>query len=138
MAHFVRITVTVKNLVLLRGQKETVELRDMEAPMKKLGLAFAVCLLGTAMAALAIPQSNVPPEISKAQLVTALRLLNTQEYSYRHEKGRFATRDEMIAFLRESGGVRRGAPGVHGPRKPEAVRNGHHNDCGRTALPDHF
>src|ERR1039457_6570269 len=127
MAHFVRITVTVKNLVLLRGQKETVELRDMEAPMKKLGLAFAVCLLGTAMAALAIPQSNVPPEISKAQLVTALRLLNPQEYSYRHEKGRFATRDEMIAFLRESGGVRRGALG---PGNPKATQHGHTTTCG--------
>ena len=119
MAHFVRITVTVKNLVLLRGQKETVELRDMEAPMKKLGLAFAVCLLGTAMAAFAIPQSNVPPEISKAQLVTALRLLNTQEYTYRHEKGRFATRDEMIAFLRESGGLSRASMDLENPKPYE-------------------
>jgi hypothetical protein len=32
-----------------------------------------------------------------------MRLLNTAEYSYEDENGRFATRDEMVAFLRQQG-----------------------------------
>ena len=88
--------------------------------MKKLGVAIAVCLLGTAIAALAIPaETNDAPEISKAQLVTALRLLNTQEYTYRHEKGRFGTRDEMIAFLRESGGLSKASMDLENPKPYE-------------------
>jgi type II secretory pathway pseudopilin PulG len=91
----------------------------MEAHMKKLGLAFAVGLLGTAMAAPAIRQTNDQPDTSKAQLVTALRLLNTQEYTFRHDKGRFATRDEMIAFLRESGGLSRATMDLEDPKPYE-------------------
>jgi len=41
------------------------------------------------------------PEIPKEKLVDALRLLNTQEYSYMQANQRFAALAEMLTFLRQ-------------------------------------
>jgi len=72
--------------------------------MKRKLLGLLCGLLGVLATAVAVPplvngQSEIPTE----KLVNALRLLNTQEYSYRHETGRFATREEMLTFLRKNG-----------------------------------
>jgi hypothetical protein len=45
----------------------------------------------------------VQSEITAEKLVNTLRFLNTQEYSYRHETGRFASREEILTFLRTKG-----------------------------------
>lgn len=60
-------------------------------------------LLGMLVTARAIPQETVQPDISTEKLVNTLRLLNTEEYEYRHETGRFAAREEMLTFLRTKG-----------------------------------
>jgi hypothetical protein len=60
--------------------------------------------LGVLATGSAIPsQVSGPDEVSNAKLVNALRLLNTQEYVYRQEIGRFASREEMLTFLRTKG-----------------------------------
>ena len=46
-------------------------------------------------------QASGEPEIPGVKLVGAIRLLNTNEYRYRDENGRFADRDKMLAFLRQ-------------------------------------
>ena len=40
-------------------------------------------------------------KVPTIKLVNALRLLNTQEYSYRDENHRFADREQMTAYLRQ-------------------------------------
>jgi hypothetical protein len=90
--------------------------------MKRLGLVVAAGLLGTVMAATAVPQTpqaNDAAPITKMQLVTALRLLNTQEYIYCSQKGHFAAREEMIAFLRENGGLSRASMDLENPKPYE-------------------
>ena len=71
----------------------------------KTDFCAALCgLLGILIILVAFPfRVNGQAEISPDKLVNALRLLNTQEYSYRHETGRFATREEMLTFLRKKG-----------------------------------
>src|SRR6202047_4065989 len=72
--------------------------------MQRNFLALLSGLLGIVVAAAAIPpRVNGQAEIPTEKLVIALRLLNTEEYSYRDETGRFATREEMLTFLRKEG-----------------------------------
>ena len=72
--------------------------------MKRICLALLCGLLGILVTAVAIPsQVTGQAEIPTEKLVNALRLLNTEEYSYRHETGRFASRDELLTFLRTKG-----------------------------------
>ena len=72
--------------------------------MKRIYLALFCGFLGMILMGAAIPsQVNGQVEISNANLVTALRLLNTQEYTYQHDNGRFATQQEMLSFLRTKG-----------------------------------
>jgi hypothetical protein len=47
----------------------------------------------------AIPFVKAQAESSTDKLVDAVRLINTQEYSYQHDNGRFADRDEMLSYL---------------------------------------
>jgi hypothetical protein len=62
-------------------------------------LALLSGLLGVVVAAVAIPRRvNGQAEIPTEKLVIALRLLNTEEYSYRNETGRFASLEEMLTF----------------------------------------
>jgi len=67
---------------------------------------IALILLGSSlgilvMAVASSPRVNGEAEIPTEKLVNAIRVLNTQEYSYRHETGRFATREELLTFLRK-------------------------------------
>lgn len=69
--------------------------------MKKVSRPLFWGLLGVLLMGAGIPsQVNGQTEISNGKLATALRLLNTQEYNYQHERGRFATLPEMLGFLR--------------------------------------
>jgi hypothetical protein len=69
--------------------------------MKRNYVALFCGLLGILPMVAAIPsQINGQAEISNGNLVQALRLLNTEEYQYRHESGRFASLQEMLNFLR--------------------------------------
>lgn len=43
-------------------------------------------------------QLSGQPEIPTGNLVNAIRLLNTSEYSYKNENGRFADRDQNAHF----------------------------------------
>lgn len=62
------------------------------------------CLLGFLSATTTIPsQLDSKPEIPVRSLVYALRFLNTHEYAYRDEAGRFASSKEIVTFLRAKG-----------------------------------
>ena len=66
----------------------------------------ALLLLGSTLGILVMAGASSPrvsgeAEISTEKLVNTIRVLNTHEYSYRHEAGRFATREELLTFLRK-------------------------------------
>jgi hypothetical protein len=68
--------------------------------MKRVILPLLCGLFGVALTLAAIPRQVAgPPEITTLKLVNTLRLLNTFEYSYRGENGRFADRDALLSFL---------------------------------------
>jgi hypothetical protein len=74
--------------------------------MKKAILAvpcglLAILILGTSTPRLVSGQT----ESITGKLVTAMRVLNTEEYSYRGKTGRFASREEMLVFLRNNGSL---------------------------------
>ena len=72
--------------------------------MKKTSLMLFVVLLGSVLFGESAPrQVSAQPEIPTGKLVNAIRLLNTHEVSYKHENGRYADRDQMLAFLRQKG-----------------------------------
>jgi hypothetical protein len=72
--------------------------------MKRICLALLCSFLGILLTAVAIPsQLTGQAEITTGKLVNTLRLLNTEEYSYRHETGRFASREELLTSLRVKG-----------------------------------
>jgi hypothetical protein len=88
--------------------------------MKRYILALLCGLLGILVTAVAIPpRVNGQAEIPTEKLVNALRLLNTQEYSYRHETGRFATREEMLTFLRKKGTLNESPMDLENPKPYE-------------------
>src|SRR5438094_10388781 len=69
--------------------------------MKRTCLGLFVGFLGILATGSAILcQVNGQAESPNAKLVSALRILNTQEYVYRNEAGRFACREELLNFLR--------------------------------------
>jgi hypothetical protein len=65
------------------------------------------------------PQVNGQTEIPTEKLVGALRTLNTAEYSYRGETGRFAHLEEMLAFLRKKGDLSRSPIDFENPKPYE-------------------
>ena len=70
--------------------------------MKRISLMLFGVLLTTAPLGQTVHrQVSGEPEIPTGKLVNAIRLLNTNEYRYKNENGRFADRDEMLAFLRQ-------------------------------------
>jgi len=72
--------------------------------MKKTGLLLFVVMLGAVLFGESTPrQVSAQPEILTAKLINAIRLLNTHEVSYKHENGRYADRDQMLALLRLKG-----------------------------------
>jgi hypothetical protein len=89
--------------------------------MKRICLVFCA-FLGVLATGSAIPsQVSGPDEVSNAKLVNALRLLNTQEYVYRQEIGRFASREEMLTFLRTKGMLSRSPIDLENPQPYELV-----------------
>jgi len=72
--------------------------------MRRVSLVLVCGLMGILLVGVArARQNDEKPELSAEKLVNALRLLNTQEYSYKRKNGRFAAREEMLTFLREKG-----------------------------------
>jgi hypothetical protein len=86
--------------------------------MKRICLALLCGLLGILVTARAIPQETVQSDIATEKLVNTLRLLNTEEYSYRHETGRFAAREEMLTFLRTKGLLSQTPTDLSNPPRP--------------------
>ena len=71
--------------------------------MKRSILGVFCSLIAMFLSEVAIPrQQNAQPEISTAKLVTALRILNTEEYDYRNQNHRFAERTELLRFLQQN------------------------------------
>ena len=72
--------------------------------MKKTSLMLFVVLLGAALFGESTPrQLLAQPDVPTGKLVAAIRVLNTYEVSYKHENRRYADRDQMLAFLRQTG-----------------------------------
>jgi hypothetical protein len=88
--------------------------------MKRVSFAMFCGLLVILAAGAAIfPQANAQNEIATEKLVVTLRLLNTSEYSYREEKGRFANWEELLAFLRQNGYKRNAVIDLENPKPYE-------------------
>jgi hypothetical protein len=85
--------------------------------MRRVCLAL-LGLLGILVTARAIPQGTVQSDIPTEKLVNTLRLLNTEEYEYRHETGRFAAREEMLTFLRTKGLLSQAPTDLSKPPRP--------------------
>jgi len=71
--------------------------------MKKImSMLFAVTL-SSVLIGKAIPQQASGTEIPTDKLVGVLRTLNTAEFMYRGDNGRFADRDQLLVFLKQKG-----------------------------------
>jgi hypothetical protein len=98
--------------------------------MKRVYLALSCGLL----AFLAAGQTVSPPggqtEIPKSSLVGAVRTLNTYEFSYHRDNGRFANREEILAFLQQKGVLSETAIDLENPKPYElaitTTQNGKH------------
>ncbi|MGC2831998.1 MAG: hypothetical protein WB627_06085 [Candidatus Acidiferrum sp.] len=92
--------------------------------MKRISLMFVSILLGVVLLGEAnAQQASGQPEITTKNLVNALRLLNTQEYSYKGENGRFADRDQMLSYLRQKGLLSRSPIDLENPKPYELAIN---------------
>lgn len=71
----------------------------------KRALAIFVCaLFGIALGLRSVPrQADERPDVPAEKLVGELRTLNTTEYLYHQELGRFADLESLLAFLRKKG-----------------------------------
>ena len=88
--------------------------------MKKISLMFVSILLGVALLGEAdARQASGQPEITTGKLVNALRLLNTHEYSYKNENGRFADRDQVLSYLRQKGLLSKSPVDLENPKPYE-------------------
>ncbi len=88
--------------------------------MKKISLMFVSILLGVVLLGEAdARQVSGQPEITTGKLVNALRLLNTHEYSYKNENGRFADRDQMLSYLRQKGLLSKSPVDLENPKPYE-------------------
>jgi hypothetical protein len=88
--------------------------------MRRVLLALFCGLLGILLIGACIPSKlNGQAEISTEKLVNTLRLLNTQEYVYQHESGRFATQTEMLSFLRTKGILSKAPVDLENPKPYE-------------------
>ncbi len=73
-------------------------------------------LVGISLAGPAIPhQSAGQSEVSAAKPVNTLRLLNTEEYSYKQQNHRFAALNELLSFLRQQGGLSKSPVDLENP-----------------------
>jgi hypothetical protein len=90
--------------------------------MKRIYVALFCGFLGILLMGAAIPpqvNGQAEAEIPNGNLVTALRLLNTQEYNYRYESGRFAALQEMLGFLRTKGCLSKSPIDLENPKPYE-------------------
>ncbi len=88
--------------------------------MKKISLMFVSILLGVVLLGEAdARQASGQPEITTGKLVNALRLLNTHEYSYKNENGRFADRDQVLSYLRQKGLLSKSPVDLENPKPYE-------------------
>ena len=88
--------------------------------MKKISLMFVSMLLGVVLLGEAdARQASGQPEITTGKLVNALRLLNTHEYSYKNENGRFADRDQVLSYLRQKGLLSKSPVDLENPKPYE-------------------
>ena len=86
--------------------------------MKRIGLLLFCIFLGGVL--LGRPNSRqAQTAIATDKLVTALRLLNTSEYSYMDEHHRFADRDQMPTFLRQTGCLSKSSIDLENPNPYE-------------------
>lgn len=65
----------------------------------------SVLLLLTLLAGAGSYARSENAEITQRQLVGAMRFLNTEEVSYRSKKNRFASGDELLKWLQETGQI---------------------------------
>ena len=85
--------------------------------MKRVSFAMFCGLLVILATGVAIfPPANAQTEIATEKLVVTLRVLNTSEYSYREEYGRFANCEELRAFLRQYGYKRKAVIDLENPK----------------------
>ena len=61
-------------------------------------LVLAMCLAGSATQT---QETGVEAGIPTAKLLTTMRVLNTAQVYYQEENHRFASQDELVAFLRQ-------------------------------------
>jgi hypothetical protein len=88
--------------------------------MKRVSFAMFCGLLVILATGVAIfPPANAQTEIASEKLVVTLRVLNTSEYSYREEYGRFANCEELRAFLRQNGYKRMAVIDLENPKPYE-------------------
>ena len=79
--------------------------------MKRVTFALFCGFLVVLLAGVAIsPRVNGQTEVSTEELLGVVRTLNTAEVSFRYETGRFAGREEMLAFLRKPNASLRPSP----------------------------
>ena len=107
--------------------------------MKRVSFAmFCGLLLILATGVAIFPQANAQTEIATQKLIVTLRLLNTSEYSYRGENGRFANGEELLGFLRQNGYKREAVIDLENPTPYEleitTSRDGEHYQI--TVKPD--
>jgi hypothetical protein len=85
--------------------------------------AFPILLCGLVGISLAVPaiphQSAGQSEVSAGKLVNTLRLLNTEEYSYKQQNHRFATLTELLSFLRQQGSLSKSPLDLENPNPYE-------------------
>ncbi len=84
--------------------------------MTKLARCSLLTLLGLVLGVAAAPPLRGQTDVSTAQLVRAMRLLNTGEYSYRGENHRFAPKNELIAFLKKNRQLSRSPLNLEDPK----------------------
>jgi hypothetical protein len=89
---------------------------------EEINLMFVSILLGVVLLGEAnARQASGQLEIATGKLVNALRLLNTHEYSYKNENGRFADRDQMLSYLRQKGLLSRSPVDLANPKPYEPI-----------------
>jgi hypothetical protein len=87
--------------------------------MKRVSFVMFCALLVILAGVTIFPQANGQTEIATEKLVVTLRLLNTSEYSYRGEHGRFANWEELLGFLRQNGYKRNAVIDFENPKPYE-------------------
>jgi hypothetical protein len=88
--------------------------------MKRITLMLFAVALGFVLIGKAIPQQGSgQTEIPTDKLVGVLRTLNTSEFMYRRETGRFADRDQILVFLKQKGLLNKLPVDVENPKPYE-------------------